>query len=549
MSLYLEAATILTAPNGSLKSRIYHQPVKSPPARLYALIVETLKHQAILNEVIENSGILGIEKKLTHPLALLLLHDHLLTRNGIATSSGPLKNAVLKHKARLSAEFTRARIRRGLGSTAALKEAADKEAAAKIPRWVRVNALKTTLSDVLKAGFAEYMEVAELKSLLDAAATAKNARVYYKDPIVENLLAFPPAIDLIAHPLYKSGALILQDRSSCLPAHLLDPPKGARTIDATAAPGNKTTHIAALLGDGNGGTVTAFEKDSRRAEVLKKMVSRAGGDAVITIKAGEDFLKADPKSEELRGVTHLLLDPSCSGSGIVSREEYSLIPLSDPAEKNGKKRKRSAAEKVKQKPLIVEEEQGEQEESRQDMEKSRLLALAEFQKGTILHAMKFPKARKITYSTCSIHAEENEDVVMGVLASAVARRRGWRVERREEGTLRGWERRGLLERCGGDEVVAQACVRCNPIEDGGIGFFVVAFVRDGDVDEEAEEVAEEGSKVQAEDNTVQKEAEEGEEWKGFSDGEVDTEAAEEKPQVQAESGEKQKKKKKRQKRK
>jgi hypothetical protein len=67
MSLYLEASSILTSPTGSLKSRIYQQPVKSPPARLYALIVETLKHQEILNEVITASGILGVEKKVPPP--------------------------------------------------------------------------------------------------------------------------------------------------------------------------------------------------------------------------------------------------------------------------------------------------------------------------------------------------------------------------------------------------------------------------------------------------------------------------------------------------
>jgi putative methyltransferase len=470
---------------------------------------------------------------LNHPLALLLLHDHLLTRNGIATSSGPLKNAVLKHKARLSAEFTRARLRRGFASVAALREAADAEAAAKIPRWVRVNTLRTTLAEVLKEGFDGYTEVKELGQLL---GTTGKERVFYRDPIVKDLLAFPPGVDLTTTELYKDGKLILQDRSSCLPAHLLNPPRNANTIDATAAPGNKTTHIAALL---NGGKVTAFEKDPRRAEVLKKMVARAGGDGVISIKAGEDFLKADPRGKGLREVTHLLLDPSCSGSGIVSREEYTLLPLAEPEQKGGKKRKRP----VKEKPTkVVVEEDAEQEESKKEVEKSRLLALAEFQKGMILHAMKFPKARKITYSTCSVHAEENEDVVVGVLASAVARKRGWRVEMREEGTLKEWHRRGMVERCGGDEVVAQACVRCNPIEDGGIGFFVVAFVRDGSVDEEKGD-AEEGSKVEA----VERQEEQKEEWNGFSDDDGEMEAAE-KPKVEA-SGEGKKKKKKRQKRK
>jgi putative methyltransferase len=70
MSLYLEASSILLETSGSLKSRIYHRPpssppLKSPPARLYALIIETLKHQSLLNEVIEKSGILGLERKVS----------------------------------------------------------------------------------------------------------------------------------------------------------------------------------------------------------------------------------------------------------------------------------------------------------------------------------------------------------------------------------------------------------------------------------------------------------------------------------------------------
>ena len=66
MSLYIEAAQILTETEGSLKSRIYHRtatPFKSPPARLYALIIETLKHQEIINEVIALSEFLEQERK------------------------------------------------------------------------------------------------------------------------------------------------------------------------------------------------------------------------------------------------------------------------------------------------------------------------------------------------------------------------------------------------------------------------------------------------------------------------------------------------------
>lgn len=65
MSLYLEAANILSQKDGSLKSRIYSpkSTLKSPPAKLYALIVETLKYQELLNEIISASGLLQHEKK------------------------------------------------------------------------------------------------------------------------------------------------------------------------------------------------------------------------------------------------------------------------------------------------------------------------------------------------------------------------------------------------------------------------------------------------------------------------------------------------------
>jgi 16S rRNA C967 or C1407 C5-methylase (RsmB/RsmF family) len=50
---------------------------------------------------------------------------------------------------------------------------------------------------------------------------------------------------------------VLQSRASCMPAHALAPQPGWAVVDACAAPGNKTTHLAALMA--NRGTITAFE--------------------------------------------------------------------------------------------------------------------------------------------------------------------------------------------------------------------------------------------------------------------------------------------------
>jgi putative methyltransferase len=451
-------------------------------------------------------------------LALLLLHDHLLTKGGIATSTGPLKLAVLNHKARLSAELKRALLRRGHSTVASLKAATEEKSASRIPRWVRVNTLKSSFYDVISR-LSEYTIVADLKEVLEAGSSMK---LYYCDPFVADLLAFPPSTDLTTSVLYKEGKIILQDRSSCLPAFLLNPPTHTTCIDATAAPGNKTTHLAAILS--GSGKVIAFEKDHRRSEILRTMVTKAGGDKCITIYPGADFLRSDPDSKNLREATHLLLDPSCSGSGIVGREEYTLITPAPTPPSIGKKKRKRGSKRSETKPATVAtkdgaaapgEEEEKEEDANSDTSQMRLLALAEFQSNMIQHAMLFPAARKISYSTCSIHAEENEDVVSAVLASKVAQRRGWRVETREEGTLKDWPRRGLNGR-GLTEKEAEGCIRCNPVEDGGIGFFVVAFVRDGSVDGEAAD--EDGQCERGVGETAG--AYEGEEeWRGFSDDE------------------------------
>jgi putative methyltransferase len=72
MSLYHEAAAILSSPaseGGSLKSRIYgNKDLKSPPAALYALVLETCKWSLVLKEVIQASEILNHERKVNRLL-------------------------------------------------------------------------------------------------------------------------------------------------------------------------------------------------------------------------------------------------------------------------------------------------------------------------------------------------------------------------------------------------------------------------------------------------------------------------------------------------
>ncbi len=73
MALYYEAAEVLIAPSnvgGSLKSRIFSKKdLKSQPAQIYALAIETCKWSPVLKEIIESADILRLERKVSSDYA------------------------------------------------------------------------------------------------------------------------------------------------------------------------------------------------------------------------------------------------------------------------------------------------------------------------------------------------------------------------------------------------------------------------------------------------------------------------------------------------
>lgn len=85
-----------------------------------------------------------------------------------------------------------------------------------------------------------------------------------------------------------------------------------------AAPGMKTTHLAALLNDE--GTVYACEMNEKRFGLLNEFVEKSGATCVTTLQ--KDVLTL--KSDECPDVEYILVDPSCSGSGKLRQTEMML---------------------------------------------------------------------------------------------------------------------------------------------------------------------------------------------------------------------------------
>ena len=96
-----------------------------------------------------------------------------------------------------------------------------------------------------------------------------HSKCFKEDKHIPNLFAFHPSIRFTEDPLYLSGKIILQDKASCFPAHILSPPShdGALVIDATAAPGNKTSHLCAIM-QNKGKVHVGSTRLTRRTKVL-----------------------------------------------------------------------------------------------------------------------------------------------------------------------------------------------------------------------------------------------------------------------------------------
>lgn len=107
------------------------------------------------------------------------------------------------------------------------------------------------------------------------------------------------------------GLVYPQHQSSLLPPLALAPRAGSRVIDACAAPGGKTTHLAQLMN--NSGEIRAFDVFAHKVELIRDNCRRLGIDIVTAAEADSRNLP-----EELNDwADYVLVDAPCSGLGVL----------------------------------------------------------------------------------------------------------------------------------------------------------------------------------------------------------------------------------------
>ena len=151
------------------------------------------------------------------------------------------------------------------------------------------------------------MNIKDIKSVFNNLHFAYKEISWYQDALMmKNVLEE----DIKNLDIYKNGEIYLQSLSSMIPPLVLSPKEDENILDMAAAPGGKTTQMLAL--SQNKAFITACEKNKIRAERLQYNLNKQGANRVnVMIKDArqlDDFFSFDK----------ILLDAPCSGSGTIS---------------------------------------------------------------------------------------------------------------------------------------------------------------------------------------------------------------------------------------
>jgi len=216
-------------------------------------------------------------------------------------------------------------------------------------------------------------------------------------------------------PGYQEGWWVIQDSSAQLVSHLLAPQPGETIIDACAAPGGKTTHIAELIGDR--GRIIACDRAAKRLNKVRENAARLQLNS-IQIEVGD----SRNKSEFANIADRVLLDAPCSGLGTLHKRPDI--------------RWRQTSEAIAE--------------------------LAKRQRELLIEVATWVKPKGIlVYATCTLNILENEKVIQSFLEN----NSNWSIQSPSDAIAQNW-------------VTTGGWIKVYPHRHNMDGFFMVGLVRD-----------------------------------------------------------------------
>jgi len=227
-----------------------------------------------------------------------------------------------------------------------------------LPSVVRVNTIKTTRDRAMAA--------------LEEAGIEYEATDWHP-----GLLRLPDAQPGANWP-YVHGWLHGQEEVSAVPARVLDPEPGERVWDSCAAPGSKTTQLAALMDDT--GLLVGTDRNLGRLSALRSNAERLGVTNLAVTREDAQVHSLKPFGDE--PYDRALVDAPCSCEGTIRKNPDAL----------------------------------------EDWSLDRIRGVAGVQKGILQRAVQATRAGgTVVYSTCTFAPEENEAVLDHVLAAEPCR--------------------------------------------------------------------------------------------------------------------------------
>lgn len=163
-----------------------------------------------------------------------------------------------------------------------------------LPMYVRVNPFKSNTKEI--------------------STSFENKKVIFEvDKEINNLIRIIESEKPIPqYEEFEEGKIVIQQKASALTSLVLNPQEGEKILDMCASPGGKTSHLAALLGDGK--NIEAVDINEERIKVLRSRLKLLG---IVSVK----ITHADARTLHKRMSDYydkILLDPPCSGSGTYS---------------------------------------------------------------------------------------------------------------------------------------------------------------------------------------------------------------------------------------